>query len=59
MLFFKRYVVRSFEMGLYFRDGEFRALLGAGRHWFFDPFGKVAFEIVSRRAPFLAMKSSI
>ena len=54
MLFFKRYKIRSFEMGLHFRDGEFRGLLGAGTHWFFDPFGKVAVEIVSRRAPFLA-----
>jgi len=54
MLFFKRYTIRSFEMGLHFRNGEFRGLLGAGTHWFFDPFGKVAVEIVSRRAPFLA-----
>ena len=54
MLFFKRYKIRSFEMGLYFRDGEFRGLLGAGTHWFFDLLGKVAVEIVSRRAPFLA-----
>jgi hypothetical protein len=54
MFLFRRYAIRSFEMGLYFRDGEFRALLGAGTHWFFDPFGKVAVEVVSRRAPFLA-----
>ena len=54
MLFLRRYVIRSFEMGLYFRDGEFRGLLGAGTHWFFDPLGKVAVEVVSRRAPFLA-----
>ena len=27
-LFFKRYKIKSYEMGLYFRDGEFRA--GAG-----------------------------
>jgi regulator of protease activity HflC (stomatin/prohibitin superfamily) len=54
MFFFKRYRIRSFEMGLYFHDGEFRALLGAGTHWFFDLFGKVAVDVVSRRAPFLA-----
>ena len=53
MFFFKRYTIRSFEMGLHFRDGEFRGLLGAGTHWFFDPLGKVAVEVVSRRAPFL------
>jgi len=53
MFFVKWYTIRSFEMGLHFRDGEFRGLLGAGTHWFFDPFGKVVLEIVSRRAPFL------
>jgi regulator of protease activity HflC (stomatin/prohibitin superfamily) len=54
MFFLKRYTIRSYEMGLYFRDGEFRGLLVAGTHWFFDPLTKVAVEIVSRRAPFLA-----
>jgi hypothetical protein len=54
MLIFRRYRIRSFEMGLYFRDGEFRGLLGEGMHWFCDPLGKVTVEIVSRRAPFLA-----
>jgi regulator of protease activity HflC (stomatin/prohibitin superfamily) len=41
-------------MGLHFRDAEFCGLLGPGTHWFFDLFGKVAVEVVSRRAPFLA-----
>src|SRR3954453_10444611 len=54
MFFLKRYSIRSFEMGLHFQGGEFRGLLGAGTHWFFNPFGKVAVEVVSRRAPFLA-----
>jgi regulator of protease activity HflC (stomatin/prohibitin superfamily) len=54
MFFFKRFKIRSFEVGLHFRDGEFRGLLGAGTHWFFDPFGRVVVEVVSRRAPFLA-----
>jgi regulator of protease activity HflC (stomatin/prohibitin superfamily) len=53
MFFLKRYKIRSFEMGLHFRDGEFRGLLCAGTHWFLDPLGRVAVEIVSRRAPFL------
>ena len=51
---FRRIKVRSYETGLHFRDGEFRGLLGAGTHWFFDPLGKVVVEIVSRRTPFLA-----
>ena len=54
MFFFKRFTIRSYETGLLFRDGEFRGLLHAGTHWFFDPFGKVNVEIASRRAPFLA-----
>lgn len=45
--------IRSYEMGLYFRDGEFEGLLGEGRHWFFDPLGKVKVEVVSQRAPWL------
>ena len=39
------------KSGLHFRDGEFKGLLGAGRHWFFDPLGKVKVEVVSQRAP--------
>ncbi len=54
MFIIKRYTIRSFEIGLSFRQGEFRGLLGAGVHWFFDPLGRVAVEVVSRRAPFLA-----
>ncbi|WP_165248798.1 slipin family protein [Paludisphaera soli] len=53
MFCIKRFKVHSFEMGLHFRDGEFRGLLTPGDHWFFDPFGKVKVEVVSRRAPFL------
>jgi regulator of protease activity HflC (stomatin/prohibitin superfamily) len=54
MMFFKQYAIRSYEMGLIFREGEFRGLLGEGRHSFFDPFGELQVDIVSRRAPFLA-----
>lgn len=53
MFLFKRYTIHSYETGLYFREGEFQGLLGAGKHRFFDPFGKVAVEVVSRREPFL------
>jgi regulator of protease activity HflC (stomatin/prohibitin superfamily) len=47
----KRFKVRSYEMGLHFRGGEFRGLLGEGTYWFFDPFHRVAVEVVSQRAP--------
>jgi len=45
--------VRKYEVGLHFRDGEFRGLLDAGRHWFFDPLRKVQVEVVSQRSPWL------
>ncbi|APW60816.1 slipin family protein [Paludisphaera borealis] len=54
MFLFKRLKIRSFEMGLHFRDGEFRGLIGVGSHWIFDPFNRTNVEVVSRRAPFLA-----
>jgi regulator of protease activity HflC (stomatin/prohibitin superfamily) len=49
----KRYKIRSYEMGLYFRDGEFKGLLAPGKHWFVDPLLKVRVEVVSQRAPWL------
>jgi regulator of protease activity HflC (stomatin/prohibitin superfamily) len=54
MFLFKRFNIRSYEMGLYFREGEFKGLLGEGKHWMFDPFGKIRVEIVSQRDPWLA-----
>src|SRR3569623_2386764 len=50
---FKTVKIRNYEIGLLFRDGEFKGLLGAGRHWFFDPLGKVRVSIVSQREPWL------
>ena len=50
---FKMIKIRSYEVGLHFRDGEFKGLLGTGRHWFLDPLGKVKVEVVSQRAPWL------
>src|SRR4051812_48105477 len=57
MLSLKRFKIRSYEMGLLFRDGEFRGLLGEGAHWFFDPLGRVKVEVVSQRtSPFVHEK---
>ena len=50
---FKRVKIRSYEVGLYFRDGEFQRLLTAGRHWLFDPLWKVRVDLVSQRDPWL------
>src|SRR4051794_25891356 len=43
--------VRSYEVGLYFRDGEFLGLIGEGMHWFFDPLGRVDVVVASLRQP--------
>lgn len=53
MFFLKRYLLRSYEMGLWFKRGEFRGLLEPGTHWFFDPLNRVEVEVVSQRVPFL------
>jgi regulator of protease activity HflC (stomatin/prohibitin superfamily) len=53
MLFFKHVKIRSYEMGLYFRNGEFKGLLAAGSHWLFDPLLRVHVEILSQRDPWL------
>src|SRR5690348_15863632 len=51
MFLFQRIKIRNYEMGLHFRDGEFRGLIGPGRHWLFNPFGRSVVEVVSCRAP--------
>jgi len=53
MIVMRRFKIRSYEMGLYFRDREFQGLLGTGTHWMFDPLHKVRVEIVSQRDPWL------
>ncbi|MEN6457401.1 MAG: slipin family protein [Thermoguttaceae bacterium] len=45
--------IRSYEVGLHFRDGEFKGLLGAGRHWLVDPLRKVQVDVASQRSPWL------
>jgi regulator of protease activity HflC (stomatin/prohibitin superfamily) len=53
LLFVKSVKIRSYEAGLYFRDGEFQGILGAGRHWFLDPLNRVRVDVVSQRDPWL------
>ncbi|MCU0979794.1 MAG: slipin family protein [Pirellulaceae bacterium] len=52
-MFLKRYKIRSYEMGLYFRDREFRGVLDAGTHWIPDLLRRVRVDVVSRRDPWL------
>ena len=53
MFILKRCKIRTYEMGLLFRDGEFRGLLSAGKHWLVDPLLKVRVDVVSQRDPWL------
>ncbi len=46
--------IRAHEVGLLFRNGDFRGPLEAGMHYFLDPLGRVEVTIVSLRAPWLS-----
>ena len=50
---FKRIVIRSYEVGLKFREGEFVGLIEAGKRWIFDPMNKIRVRVVSKREPWL------
>ena len=51
LAFVKRYRIRTYEIGLLFRNGEFRKVLDAGVHWFIDPWLGVQVDVVSLREP--------
>lgn len=53
IMFVGKVKIRAHEQGLLFKDKEFKKLLGAGRHWCFDPFGKTRVDVVSMRDPWL------
>ncbi len=50
---FRKIRIRSYEVGLHFREGEFIGLLGTGRHWLFDPLLKHRVAVASQRDPWL------
>ncbi len=52
-MMFKRIKVRSYEVGLHFRNEEFKGLIQAGVHWLFDPLMRVRVEVVSQRDPWI------
>jgi hypothetical protein len=49
----KKIMIRSYEVGLKFRDGEFKGILHAGKHWIVDPWNKIRVRVVSAREPWL------
>ena len=50
---FQKIHIRSYEVGLKFRDGEFVELVAPGTHFIFPCFGKHAIRVVSKRDPWL------
>ena len=53
MFFVKRVKIRTWEIGLLFRDGEFKGLVEPGTHNYLDWLGKIRVDIVSQREPWL------
>lgn len=49
----KKFMIRSYEVGLKFRDGEFEGIIDAGKHWIVDPWNKVRVRLASTRDPWL------
>lgn len=49
----RRIRIRSFEVGLVFRDGDFATTLEPGTHWRFDPLSRERVRILSKRDPWL------
>jgi regulator of protease activity HflC (stomatin/prohibitin superfamily) len=52
-MFLKRVTIRSYDVGLYFRDGAFQGLLAPGRHWLYGLRGKAQVDVSQERAPWL------
>lgn len=45
----KKFQIGAHERGFLFEQNDFKVVLGPGRHWFFDPAGKIRVDIVSVR----------
>lgn len=52
-MFWKRYVIRDYEKGLFFHEGQYKGLLHAGRYRMFDPLNRKHVEVVDMRDPWL------
>lgn len=50
---FRRIKITPHERGLLFREGEFKAVLQPGVHWYLDPLLKLRVDVVSPRNPWL------
>ncbi|MFG0261037.1 MAG: slipin family protein [Novipirellula sp. JB048] len=51
---FKKIHIRSYEVGLKFRDGEFVGLLSPGKHYVWTGLGKVHVRVASKRDPWIS-----
>jgi regulator of protease activity HflC (stomatin/prohibitin superfamily) len=52
-MMFQKIHIRSYEVGLKFRDGEFVRLLNPGKHYVWTGLGKVHVRVVSKRDPWI------
>ncbi len=50
---YKHIHVRSFEVGLLYRRGEFERLLAPGRHFMWDLWGRLSIDVLRAREPFV------
>jgi regulator of protease activity HflC (stomatin/prohibitin superfamily) len=48
---FRHIKIRSYEIGLRFRDDEFTGIVAPGSYWMFDPLSKLRIDVVSQREP--------
>jgi regulator of protease activity HflC (stomatin/prohibitin superfamily) len=53
---FHRYKIKPHERGLLFREGDLKAVLEPGAHWYFDPLFKLRIDVVTPRDPWLMRK---
>lgn len=52
----RRFKIKAHERGLLFREGDFKAVLRPGVHWYVDPLLKLRLDVVRTRDPWLAHK---
>src|SRR6056297_193611 len=52
-MMFQKIHIRSYEVGLKYRDGEFVRLLNPGKHYVWTGLGKVHVRVVSKRDPWI------
>ena len=50
---FKRYKIGKYEVGLLFKDDAFEGILTEGAYHYFDPFGKIRVDLLSKKDAYI------